>query len=193
MTAGESWPEHAGPGTSSSSLAEVRAEWVDFYDSHYHRVVRFLMVNGASQADAQDAAQDAFIESFDLMTQGPDRWLAVTGKAAWIRTVALRRYRRPPGPRRRVLAAGCEMPDLPGPGPAHDELTVQAQLVLWALQALDEEARTVMAFDMDDIPTADVAAVLGLTSQRIRDIRKRARTALKRELTGDAAHGRRQR
>ena len=134
-----------------------------FYDAHYHRVVRFLMHNGASQADAQDAAQEAFIESWALMSSDLSRWQAITGKAAWIRTVALRRYRRPPGPRRRPLIAEDEIPDLPAPGPGHEELTVQAQLVLRALRALDEEAREVMAFDLDGIPTADIADALGIT------------------------------
>jgi RNA polymerase sigma-70 factor (ECF subfamily) len=200
MTVGDLWPEPVGPAISSDglpplipdNLVQVRAEWIDFYDTHYHRIVRFLMHNGASQADAQDAAQDAFIESFDLMTRSPDRWLAVTGKTTWIRTVALRRYLRPPGPRRRPLATVDEIPDVPAPGPGHDELTVQAQLVVRALQALDEDARTVMAFDMDGIPAADIADALGITQQRVRDVRKKARVALKQELAENATPGRRQ-
>lgn len=201
MTVGGLWPEPAEPTISSGglpsfnpgNLVQMRAEWIDFFDAHYHRVVRFLMHNGASLADAQDAAQEAFTESFDLMSQSPERWANVMGKPTWIRTVALRRYRRPPGPRRRPLTAGNEIPDLPALGPGHDELTVQAQLILQALQALDEEARTVMAFGLDDIPTADTAYVLGITQQRVRDVRKKARTVLKQELARNAEHRRRQR
>jgi DNA-directed RNA polymerase specialized sigma24 family protein len=82
-------------------MVAVLTEWTRFYDGHYHGVVRFLMLNGARRADAEDAAHEAFVESFDLAADNPDRWQAVKGKAAWIRTVALRRYRRPPGSRRR--------------------------------------------------------------------------------------------
>ncbi len=171
---------------------QVRTDWISFYDTHYHRVVRFVMHNGASQADAQDAAQEAFIESWALMSSDPDRWQAITGKEAWIRAVALRRYRRPPGPRRRPLIAGDEIPDLPAPEPGHEELTVQAQLVLQALRALDEEARTVMAFDLDDIPAADIARELDITQQRVRDVKKKARTILKQELAGNVTPGRSQ-
>ena len=64
--------------------------------------------------------------------------------------------------------------------------------MLRALQALDEEARAVIAFDMDGIPAADIAAALRITTQRVRDIRKTARTALKKELAGITALGRRQ-
>lgn len=169
----------------------MRTEWISFYDAHYSRVVRFVMHNGASQADAQDAAQEAFSESWELMSRHPGRWQAITGKEAWIRKVALRRYWRPPGPRRRPLTAGNEIPDLPAPGPGHEELTVQAQLVLRALWALDEEARTVMAFDLDGIPAADIARALDITQQRVRDVRKKARIALKQELAGNLTSGRR--
>jgi RNA polymerase sigma factor (sigma-70 family) len=194
------WPEPADPAVSSSgqaslypgNLMQVRTEWVDFFDANYHRVVRFLMHYGASLADAQDAAQEAFIESFDLMSRSPERWTTIAWKSAWIRTVALRRYQRPSGPRRRLLTAGNEIPDLPALGPGHDELTVEAHLVLQALRALDEEARTVMAFDLDGIPAADTADVLGITQQRVRDIRKKARAVLKQELARNAEPGRRQ-
>jgi RNA polymerase sigma-70 factor (ECF subfamily) len=192
MTGGGGQPGPAGPDLSSGSLVQVRGEWIDFYETHRHRVVRFLMLYGATQAEAEDAAQEAFIESWELLTRDADRWLAVTGKAAWIRTVALRRYRRPLGPRRRPPIAGDELPDLAADGPGHDELTVQTQEVLQALRALGDEARTVMAFDMDGIPAADTAAVLGITQQRVRDVRKKARAALKKLLAETTAPGRRQ-
>jgi RNA polymerase sigma factor (sigma-70 family) len=179
-------------GLAPGSLVHVRTEWISFYDTQYHRVVRFVMHNGASQADAQDAAQEAFIESWALMSSNPGRWQAITGKEAWIRTVALRRYWRPPGSRRRPMTAGNEIPDLPAPGPGHEEFTVQAQLVLQALRELDHEARTVMAFDLDDIPSADIARELGITQQRIRDVKKKARATLKQRLARDLTAGRRQ-
>jgi hypothetical protein len=39
-------------------------------------------------------------------------------------------------------------------------------MVLQALRNLDEEARAVMAFDLDDFPTADIAAALEITFLR---------------------------
>ena len=193
MTAGDLQPSsRPARAPVPGSMMQMRAEWIEFYDAQCNRVVRFLIYNGATQADAEDAAHEAFIESWDLLARDPDGWRAVAGKAAWIRTVALRRYKRPPGPRRRPPIAGNEVPDRPAPGPGHDELTASAQLVLRALQALDEEAREVMAFDQDDIPTAEIADALGITVQRVRDIKKRARAALKKELAGTTAPGRSQ-
>jgi len=185
-------PSASPPALVPAGLVQARSEWIGFYDTHYHRVVRFVMHNGASQANAQDAAQDAFLESWALVSKDPDRWQAIAGKAAWIRTVALRRYRRPPGSRRRPPEARDEMPDQPVPGPGHEELTVQAQLVLRALRSLDEEARAVMAFELDGISAADIARALNITQQRVRDVRKKARKVLKYELGGTATPGRRQ-
>jgi RNA polymerase sigma factor (sigma-70 family) len=163
---------------------QVRAEWICFYDAQQPLVVRFVMLNGASLADAEDAAQEAFTESWDLMSRDPGLWQKITHKEAWIRTVALRRYWRPPGPRRRPLTVAGEVPDLPASGPGPEELTAQTQLVLRELQSLDEEARAVMAFDLDDFPPAVIAEMLHISQQRVRDLRKKARAILKKKFGG---------
>jgi len=174
-------------------LAEIRAAWIDFYDTHYHRVLRFVMHNGAYLQDAQDAVQEAFTESWALMDSHPDQWLAVASKQAWIRVVAMRRYHRPPGPRLRPqVAEGAAIPDLPHPGPGPGELTAQTQMVLQALRGLDEQSRAVMAFHLDDFPTAAIADALEITEQKVRDVKKRARAALKTTLAGHMSPGRRQ-
>jgi len=41
-----------------------------------------------------------------------------------------------------------------------------------------------MAFELDDFPTADIAAALEITEQRVRDVKKKARAALKPTLAG---------
>jgi RNA polymerase sigma factor (sigma-70 family) len=195
MTTGDLWPERPGqslpaarpPAPVSGNLLQMRAEWIGFYDTHYYRVVRFMMHVGASPADAQDAAQEAFTESWKLMCCDTAAWQAIDGKAAWIRTLALRRYARPPGSRRRPLTAiDGAIPDQPASGPDHAELTAQALTVLQALRSLDREARAVMAFSLDGFTTADTADALKITPQRVRDVKKKARVALKRGLAATA-------
>jgi len=146
MTTDDHGPESVGlsPSFASAqapapgSLADMRAAWIDFYDAHYRRVARFVMQNGACLDDARDAVQEAFVESWTLLSSDPAKWEAITNKMAWIRMVALRRYRRPPGPRKRPrLARDAEIPDLPYLGPDPGELTVQTQMVLQALRNLD--------------------------------------------------------
>jgi RNA polymerase sigma factor (sigma-70 family) len=198
MTGGEREPDVSGlPSPSQIAsppvivLVEIRAAWIEFYDTHYQRVVRFVMHNGACREEAQDAAQEAFTESWAKMESHPDQWLAIGSKESWIRTVALRRYRRPPGPRIRPrLAREADLPDRPTSAPGPDEIAAQTQTVLQALRTLDAQARAVMAFYLDDFPTAVIANALGLTEQKVRDVKKRARAALKSALAGDLSAGR---
>ena len=169
--------------TANDSPTELASDdWMRLFNAHYHLVIRFVMHSGACQSDAQDAAQEAFAEAWRLVSSKPDDWLKINCRAAWIRTVALRRYGRPPGARRRPLIGGNEIPDLPVPGPGHDEATMQAQDLLRAMRVLTDEERRVVAFTFDDIPTADIALVLDISQQRVRDVKKAARTKLKREL-----------
>jgi RNA polymerase sigma factor (sigma-70 family) len=171
------------PGGHPAGLVAMRADWIAFYDTEYHSVVRFLMRNGASLEDARDATEEAFLDSWTLMTKQPDRWSQIINRRSWIRAVALRKRLRPPGPRRRpLLANNAEIPDIPSPGLEPGELTAQTQAVLDALRSLDRQAQTVMAFRMDGFPTAAIAGTLGVTEQRVRDVTKKARTTLKRIL-----------
>jgi len=156
-------------------------------------VIRFVMHNGARLLDAQDAAQEAFTESWALLEQKPEQWLAITCMPGWIRMVALRKYRRPPGPRiRPLLAEGTDIPDLPDPGPGPGRLTVLTQTVLQALRSLDEQTRTVAAFYRDDFSTEEIAHAMDLPGQRVRDVKKKARQALKSALAGRTSRGRRE-
>ncbi len=158
----DQYADHAAE--TPADLAAMRETWIAFYDAEYHPVVRFVMRAGAGLDDARDAAEDAFVDSWVLMTQRPERWEQIWNQRSWIRVVALRKYRRPPGPRRRpLLAYTAEIPDGPAPGLDPGELTAQTQAVLHALRCLDEQAQAVMAFQMDGFPTAVIADTLDIT------------------------------
>ncbi|WP_433136329.1 sigma factor-like helix-turn-helix DNA-binding protein [Actinomadura nitritigenes] len=51
-----------------------------------------------------------------------------------------------------------------------------------ALRLLDDDARTVLALHLDDVPTAAIAAYLDISEQRVWDLLKRARRTLRRHL-----------
>jgi RNA polymerase sigma factor (sigma-70 family) len=161
----------------------TREDWDTFYDAEYYLVVRFVMRNGASLEDACDAAGDAFADSWELVKGKPEAWAQIENQRSWIRVVALRKYRRPPGPRRRpLLAAIAEIPEVADGGLDPGELTVQTQTVLHALRSLDQQAQAVMAFRMDGFPGPVIADALGLSEQRVRDVTKKARAKLRRTL-----------
>ena len=87
----------------AATLVAMRADWIAFYDAEYHMVVRFLMRNGADLEDARDATEEAFLDSWTLMTNQPSRWAEIRDRRSWIRVVALRKRQRPRGP----AAAHC--------------------------------------------------------------------------------------
>ncbi|QKW32491.1 sigma-70 family RNA polymerase sigma factor (plasmid) [Nocardiopsis flavescens] len=158
-----------------------RAAYVRFVDAHYHLVVRFLVHCGARIDDAVDATQEAFLEAWREAIHRTDRVIA--NPAGWIRQVALNKYRRPPGPRKRPpTVLGLPVPDRSQPGPGHAELTDQALDVLRALHRLEPTDRAVIAFSMDGFSSVEAAEYLGITPQKARDILKRARRRLAAEL-----------
>jgi DNA-directed RNA polymerase specialized sigma24 family protein len=111
------------------------------------------------------------------------QWPQITNPRPWIRTVALNHYRDRRHTQTKSAALTDPTPDIPEPGPGHAELTGQALDVVAALKLIDDEdARAVVALDMDDIPGPAIAATLGRTEQQIRDLRKKARRTLKKHL-----------
>lgn len=157
------------------SMGAMRQEFLDFFDAEYHLLVRFMMRKGASLDKAEDAAQEAFKRGWEKVQHG--QWPQITNPLGWIRIVALRQYQ----PQGAVLTG--QLPDTVGPGPGHAELTGQALDVVAALKLIDDEnARAVVALDMDGIPGPAIAAMLDLTEQQVRDLRKKARRMLKKQL-----------
>ena len=200
MSPGEARPDPADlpPGFPAAAepaiMGAMRAEWLDLYDAELHPVIRFVMKSGpASIEDARDATHEAFLESWHLMDTRPEAWSAVRNPRAWIRTVALRRLRRPPGPRNRPPLDTCaDLPDAPTPSLDPGEFTAQVQAVLAELRQLNPEAREVMAYLTDGFPAAAISEAMGITEQRVRDVIRHARADLKRRLAATSVAERRQ-
>jgi RNA polymerase sigma factor (sigma-70 family) len=170
------------PATDPARMAAMRANFIEFFDREYAYVVRFVMRGGQASLDAaEDAAQEAFVDAWSLAVAEPlGRWSDVSDPRAWIRTVALNKHRRPPGPRRRpVIVPVSDLPETPQPDLTHESL-----FVLEALHSLDEQTRAVMAFHLDGFPGPAIAAQLGITDQQARDLLKKARKILASKLAG---------
>jgi RNA polymerase sigma factor (sigma-70 family) len=147
-------------------------------------VVRFLMRYGATLHDAEDAAQEAFTDAWDRVER-TRTWAEVTDPRGWIRAVALRKYLRPPGSRRRPISVPVpEVPEAPTPGAGHAELLPGTLLVLDAMRSLDPEPRAVLAFHLDGFSAPAIGTQLGISDQKVRDLLKKARRILARTLTG---------
>ena len=71
------WRAHRGsaddtpvPGDASAAPEETAepAQFIEYYDREYYLVVRFIVNCGASLTAAEDAAQDAFLDAWKLMS-----------------------------------------------------------------------------------------------------------------------------
>jgi DNA-directed RNA polymerase specialized sigma24 family protein len=165
--------------------------YIELHNREYAGVIAMLMRWRPSLPDAEDAAQGAFMEAWDLIRR--DGWWTVRDPRAWIRGVALNIYRRPPGTRARV--ATVLVSELPEPTYRDEDpssLPALAASVIAELGRLDEACRAVMVLTMESISTAEIAAMLKegrgpVTEQdlqRVRDQRKKGRAILQRRLCG---------
>lgn len=188
MSADELGPDRGGAAarTADEEVAEpaaimvdARSSFISFCDSEYPSVVRFVMRCGASLPQAQDATQDAFLDGWQLLVKNPAGWADIRKPQAWIRTLALRKYLRPPGQRRQpVSLPAAEIPEAPQPEFGHADLTAGTLLVLDMLRSLGLRERAVMAYHLDGFSAAEIGRQLGITDQQARDALKKARKIL---------------
>lgn len=170
-----------GPRTDYFNPTAAREAFLDFHQQEYIPVIVFLVKYGARREDAEDAAQEAFIEAWRL-TQQPGEWEKIARPRGWIRTVAIRKYQRRYGRSFQPESSyTAETTDTSASFSTidHGELTAQTEYVRDILRCLDWETRVVMAFHVDGFKPTEIAAQLNMNSQKVRDLTKKGRRALK--------------
>ncbi|MEU9192973.1 RNA polymerase sigma factor [Streptomyces hundungensis] len=163
--------EEATVPTPGRELAE------ELHGDQYPALVRFLLFNGASWSEAQDAAQDAF-------TQMCAPGLSVVHPKAWLRTVAWRCWVR------QQVRPEDTCADLPEPPVNHQwhtpvqaaEIGDEQRSVIAMLLALPAKQRAAMAWYLDGFTTEESARAMGTTQDAVRQNLSRARAALKASL-----------
>jgi RNA polymerase sigma-70 factor (sigma-E family) len=157
----------------------------EFYQGSRQRIVTFLYAMTGDRAEAQDAAQEAYVRAWQ-------RWSTVgtyDDPEAWVRTVAYRlsisRWRKA---RNRLVAYrrhGAEESTA-----APNENTVALVVALKQLPEVDREAVTL--HHLLDLSVADIARQTGTSANTIkaRLVRGRNRLAslLDRDLSGEITH-----
>jgi RNA polymerase sigma factor (sigma-70 family) len=165
------------PGRPAERLAEAVVETGDFVDLfrlHYPRLVRALMLSGATRPAAEDAAQEALARTFR-------HWWRVrrgTNPPGYVYRVAFRLLRR------RGLFTTTPLDDqAASPGPFVDEVTANAVDLENALQALPPRRRAcaVLCWCLDVSP-ADAGEALGIAAGTVRKQLELARQDLRATL-----------
>lgn len=146
----------------------------ELHDKEYAGLVRFLLLQGATWAEAQDAAQEAFTSMCRPGTR-------ITRARAWLRTVAWRSWIKQ---QVRWEDSCADMHEahlsLKWDTPAHAaELCEEARHVVRLLSGLPPKQRAAMAWHMDGFTTEESARAMGTSSAAVRQNLARARAALK--------------
>jgi RNA polymerase sigma factor (sigma-70 family) len=159
----------------------------ELFDRHHRAVYRFLgRLSGARHADLDDLVQGTFLEA----ARAAARYDGRAAVRTWLFGIAInvaRHHARGNARRRRIVGDfGDDRPsEIPGPD-RPDENAERRELLARlarAVDALSPELREVfVACEIEDLPGADVARVLGIPEgtlwRRLHDARKRIRVAV---------------
>lgn len=152
---------------------------------HQQRVFRTARAILGNDADAEDAAQEAFLRAFrHLASFDPRRDLA-----AWLYrlTVNVCRDMTRRGPRMGTAEIDTEVLAARDPGPFEaTALQEQRDLTRRAIARLPYKERAAITLrDLEGLTTAEVAAALGTTQATVRSQVSAARAKLRRYILGD--------
>jgi RNA polymerase sigma-70 factor (ECF subfamily) len=150
------------------------------YEQHVDRVYRTLRGMLRSDADAEDATQDAMLAVLTSLHKYRPR--AGARFAAWVTTIAVNTARRRFRRQRPEPTATGELPDLPGadPDPAAGlDLARQRRALLVALAELPERDRTVVSLRYGaEMDATEIGTAVGMQPAAVRKLLERARTRL---------------
>src|ERR1700683_2698116 len=163
---------------------DVRAAILDLWQHEFTGTITFVMMNGATRENAEDAAQDAFIEAWQLPSK-PGAWENIRNPAGWIRKIAVHKYW---GFYRKTFSRETPVTEITKPLGQIDptdasELSTLTELVLISLSRLDADTRLVMALHIEGYNSAEIARLTGEDQQKIRDLTKKGRRKLKADLS----------
>jgi RNA polymerase sigma-70 factor, ECF subfamily len=170
----------------ASGDAAVRDRVVSLYEAHREGIYRFLVSHGMSPGEAQEAAQDVFVDLYAALKKGvdlqaPQAWLyAVAGRAA------VDYWRRD----RRHIRVQLELDESPAYGmasrePSPEELAGSSQRMrrlAVCLGQLPKEQRLCVQLRMQGLRYREIGEILGAPTSTVADWLVAAVASLREDL-----------
>lgn len=168
--------QHARSASSQRDWAMVGAFEV-FYRAVAPELTRFLLLQGATMADAAEAVQDTLGSAYQ-------RWDNIENHRAWCYRVASRTWIRKMTTLQEDLSADPELPSPLLREAPTDAWHMRHELIV-ALAALPPKQRQIMAWTFSGYTPTEIAEELQLTSDQVRANLRLARRALAQRLTNE--------
>jgi RNA polymerase sigma factor (sigma-70 family) len=168
-------------------LARAREEFLELCEQDHVGVVAYLRRCGAAGDEAEEAAQEAFLAAWIMHTDRPDRWSTIVNPAGWLRRVARNCWKRAPGLRSAWEVPTEELPERHPPTSDPGELAPLTVTVLKTLSNLEELERMVWAFHRDGFANVEIASLVEVSPQKVTDVLKKVRRALRRAVEPDGS------
>jgi RNA polymerase sigma factor (sigma-70 family) len=158
----------------------------DFFRSQYRTLLTTLMSVGATLAEAEDAAQAAFMDTFN-------RWEHINSPNAYVRTAAVRQFINTRSRSRQGVRHAVHALETPSEvdAAADRDLTVWEgqQWVEQVLDLLTPTQREVVALTIDGLSTKEIAEILGKSAPNVRQHLSLARERLRKVVERGAQEG----
>jgi RNA polymerase sigma-70 factor (ECF subfamily) len=168
------------PADPAQDLADISTvEYGLVYEAEKPGLIRFLLHFGVSYPTAEDLAQGALEE---LHRQ----WGKVDKPGPWLRKVAVRKLGRSRVTGECSLGSHDQPSTTPGPAAAIESLW-EEDAVLSAIRQLPLKEKQVFALHFDKFETREIADMLQMTPDAVRQNLARARARLKKLLGFEGA------
>jgi RNA polymerase sigma-70 factor (ECF subfamily) len=151
-------------------------------ERYQDRLFRFLLTRCTSRADAEDAAQDAFVNAYRYLESYDGRWQFST----WLYRIAIRSAAR--NARRQATVETEAAVDVPDLLQQYIQAAERENLWLTAKRLLPQDVYAAMWLSYaEDMPMKEIARALGRPQSWTRVALLRARRRLARALNDDAS------
>ncbi|MFG1659591.1 RNA polymerase sigma factor [Micromonospora chersina] len=172
-------------GQAAAGAAEreqIVAEFSEFYRAEFRGLMAFLIMQGLDSSGAADVVQEAMVGAFR-------NWKAIEHPRAWVRTVAVRLWRR-----QATTNHVQPVAQVPEPHQSEDSHQVEAEAgqrhdLVRLLGRLPARQREVIALNFDGYNPTEIAEMLQLDVATVRSNLRHARQRLQQALREQESSG----